>query len=143
MIKLSLASPEIYHRRVAVVTRAESHRSMREKCQLMQLTYKLFLSGNIREASNLTELQLLYWAGHQPRPSAVTSTTPLRLLSPPRLISTCFSRLLPLLWLNTTCCGPFFMNKTVFPSSRCWANRPLPEIVDLSTEPDPGEAARH
>ncbi len=99
--------------------------------------------GNIREASNLTELQLLYWVGHQLRPSAAHFNNAFAFTFTTTLDLHLFQQAFAIAVAEHDVLRTIFHEQDGIPQQQVLGQPPSAlEIVDLSTEPDPAEAAR-
>lgn len=99
--------------------------------------------GNIREASNLTELQLLYWVGHQLRPSAAHFNNAFAFTFSTAIDPHLFQQAFATAVTEHDVLRTLIHAPEGVPQQQVVTLPPADlTIIDLSTEPDPGEAAR-
>ncbi|MCC6604159.1 MAG: hypothetical protein IT327_13175 [Anaerolineae bacterium] len=99
--------------------------------------------GNIREASNLTELQLLYWVGHQLRPSAAHFNNAFTFTFTTSLDPHLFQQAFAIAVAEHDVLRTVIHEQDDIPQQQVLDKPPtVLGIVDLSAEPDPTRAAQ-
>ena len=100
--------------------------------------------GNIREASNLTELQLLYWVGHQLRPSAAHFNNAFAFTFTTTLDLHLFQQAFAIAVAEHDVLRTIFHEQDGIPQQQVLGQPPSAlELVDLSTEPDLAKRPEH